>query len=342
MVESEDDMTATPVIQWGILGAGMIARTAIMPAFADLSLASVVAVAGHDSVRLQKFAQDFQIPLVYDSYAALLEDPEIDAVYIALPNSMHYEWTIRALQAGKDVLCEKPLAMTAEEATEMQRIADESDVWLMEAVMYRFHPRIRAINDIIRAGTIGQVTLVRGSFCFTMSDESNYRNDPNLGGGALMDVGSYCINAARYVIGEEPETVFANATFNDAGIDVSVSGVLNFPSGALAHIQCSFGSAEHQSLDIIGTLGTIEIPTPFTAWNGDESTIRITTGADFEEMIFASANPYTLMLDHFSECVRGDAEPFLPAEDGIGTMRTIDAIMRSIASEHVERVLESL
>src|SRR6185437_5504422 len=181
-----DDEISAPV-RWGILGPGLIARNAIMPAFEAVPNASVVAVASRDLARAQTFAADFAIPHVYDDYATVLENPDVEAVYIALPNSLHAQWAIRAARAGKHILCEKPMAMNTAEAEAMVAAAEDADVLLMEAVMYRFHPRMREAAAQVQAGAIGTPMLLRASFCFTMADAANYRNDPAFGGGALLD-----------------------------------------------------------------------------------------------------------------------------------------------------------
>lgn len=341
MLDPVDDEFVAPfgaAVRWGILGPGLIARGAIMPAFASLAHAEVVAVASRDRGRAQAFATEFHVPRAYAGYDLLIDDPEIEAIYLALPNHLHAEWAIRAMQAGKHVLCEKPLAMTAREATAMVAAAEEADVILMEAVMYRFHPRMREVADLIRSGSVGVPSLVRAAFCFTMTDPDNYRNDPAFGGGALLDVGSYCVNAARYLLDEEPVEATALGMLAESGVDAHVSGVLSFPSGALAQIQCSYASAEFQSLDIIGDAGVIDIAQPFTAWRSDETTARLSQGTQEEEMIFPPTDPYARMLDHFSDCVRGHDEPWLAPEDGIGTLRALDALRRSLTSGKVERL----
>jgi D-xylose 1-dehydrogenase (NADP+, D-xylono-1,5-lactone-forming) len=171
-----------------------------------------------------------------------------------------------------------------------------------------------------------------------MADPENYRNDPAMGGGALLDVGIYTVNIARWLIGEEPIMATAMGVPAESGIDASVSGVLAFPSGALAQVQCSFASAEHQMLDLTGTRGVIEAPRPFTAWRNDESAIILTQGDQRSQVIFAPADPYAIMIEHFSACVRDEADPFLPVEDAIGTLRVLDALRRSMISGRTERV----
>jgi D-xylose 1-dehydrogenase (NADP+, D-xylono-1,5-lactone-forming) len=325
----QDFSDIDPPVRWGIIGPGMIARNAIMPAFSQVENAHVLAVASSNAGRATAFAEEFRVPRVYTSYEALLEDPDVEAVYIALPNNLHDLWSTRAMEAGKHVLCEKPLAGSLEDAEHMVAVSLSTGMLFMEAVMYRFHPRTRLVERLLAEGAIGVPVLVRASFCFTFNQASNYRNDPTMGGGALLDVGSYCVNAARMALDEEPYEVNASAILADSGIDATTSGTLAFPSGALAQIQCSFASAEHQQMDIIGTTGSIELLKPFTAWHSDEMIVRLMQGDDLQEIPVAPVNQYSLMLDHFSSCVRGVEEPLLAPDDGLGTMRAMEALRRS-------------
>jgi xylose dehydrogenase (NAD/NADP) len=341
MIDPDDTLTLAnddSPVRWGIIGPGGIARGAIMPAFEEIDNAVVVAVASRERARASAFAADFRIPRAYAGYDMLVDDPDIEAIYIALPNNLHAEWAIRAMQAGKHVLCEKPLAVTAAEAETMVAVAEETGVLFMEAVMYRFHPRIRDTAALVQDGAIGTPLLVRSSFCFTMAQQENYRNVPEMGGGAVLDVGSYCVNATRLLLNEEPHTVMAMSILADTGTDETLTGLLSFPSGALAQIQCSFGSAEHQSLDVVGTDGSIEIAHPFTTWRNDESSIRLTQADQSEEIVFAPADHYAIMLSHFSDCVRDRDDLWSPIDDGVGTLRVIDALRRSAASGRAERV----
>ena len=341
MIEPEETLP-TPSdrapVRWGIIGPGMIARGAIMPAFEALDNAVVIATASRDRQRAQAFATEFQIPRAYAGYDLLIDDPDVEAVYIALPNHQHAEWAIRAMQAGKHVLCEKPLALTAAEAETMVAVAEATGMLFMEGVMYRFHPRAREAVALVRNGAIGTPLLVRASFCFTMANQDNYRSLPEMGGGAVLDVGSYCVNAARWLLDEEPHTAMAMSTLGATGIDETLVGLLAFPSGATAQIQCSYGSAEHQTVDIIGTEGSIDMSHPFTTWRNDEASLRLTQTRQSEEIVFAPVDHYVIMLSHFSECVRNRAEMVTPIDDGIGTLRAIDALRRSAASGRAERV----
>lgn len=203
--------------------------------------------------------------------------------------------------------------------------------------MYRFHPRMQALVERVQRGEIGDPRLVRSSFCFTLSDPTNYRNDPAMGGGALLDVGSYTVNIARWLLGE-PVLALAQGTLAATGSDLTVSGVLTFASGALAQVQCSFASAEHQHLDVTGTTGVFDVPAPFTGFAGPDCVITLQHNRDRATTPYEAANPYALMVEHFGECLRGRAAPFMAAEDGIGTMRALAALQRSLASGRAEAV----
>ncbi len=333
------DMEGTPIIQWGIIGAGNISRVAIAPAFREVPYAKIIAVASSSEARARSFAADFSVEKFYTDYDRLLQDPDVDAIYIALPNNMHMEWTIRALEAGKHTLCEKPLAMNAEEAMQIQEAARKTGRLAMEAFMYRFHPRIQAAYDIIQSGAIGSPKLLHSSFCFTLARPDNYRNIPASGGGALYDVGCYCVGVSRYLLGEEPETVMAQAVYSESGIDESVSGILTFESGALAHIACSFGSAESQTVEIIGSLGTLTMRVPFTSWREDETSIFLKIGNDEDEKIFAQANPYALMLRHFTDCIISGSEPYVSLQESVLQAKTLDALFISMKSRQEESIL---
>ncbi len=332
------DMEGTPIIQWGIIGAGNISRVAIAPAFDEVPYAKIIAVASSSEARARTFAEDFSVDKVYTDYEQLLRDPDVDAIYIALPNNMHLEWTIRALEAGKHTLCEKPLAMNVTEALQIQETSQKTGRLAMEAFMYRFHPRIQAAYEIIQSGVIGSPKLMHSTFCFTFARPDNYRNIPSYGGGALYDVGCYCVGVSRYLLGEEPASVMAQATFTESGIDETVSGTLAFESGALAHIACSFGSVENQFVEIIGTLGKLTMRTPFTSWRENETVISLKIGIDEDERIFEHANPYALMLQHFTDCIISGSEPHISMQESVYQAKTLDALFCSIKSHQEEAV----
>ncbi|POR50382.1 Gfo/Idh/MocA family protein [Bosea psychrotolerans] len=251
------DDTGSRPLRIGVLGAANIAR-AFTSGVAPSKTVTVAAVASRDAGKAQRFAQECGIPRSHGSYEALLADPEIDAIYNPLPNSLHAEWSIRAMEAGKHVLCEKPLAMTAVEARAMFAAARRLGRHLVEAYPYRAQPQTLKLRDLLAEGAIGKVQLIRSSFGVAFSDPSNIRLKPEVGGGALLDAGSYAVSLALLAAGERPERVSAMARWSETGVDLSVVASLEFPNGALAQISCSFATAYHRHALIAGDAGTIE------------------------------------------------------------------------------------
>lgn len=243
------------VLRWGVLGTASIARKRVIPALKASERNTVVALASRERSRAEEVAREAQIPHVFDDYAALLQSPEIDAVYLPLPNSEHHRWTIAAAEAGKHILCEKPLALNAQQAEEMAAAAERANVLLAEAFMYRHHPIVHKVLSMVHSGLIGELSLIRSTFSFTLTDDHNIRLDPELGGGALMDVGCYGINLARLVTGAEPTGVAAVAQLAPSGVDQSFAGVMRFPNHVLAEFDVSLRAAGGPSYELIGTAG---------------------------------------------------------------------------------------
>jgi predicted dehydrogenase len=315
--------------KWGILGPGFIATRAIIPAIRSVSNSRVLAIASSDEERARGVAVRFDVERYYSEYQKLLDDPDIDAVYIALPNHLHCEWTIRAAEAGKHVLCEKPLAMNAGECSEMITACNQAQVLLMEAVMYRFHPRMRYLKQILVTHEIGDVRFVHAAFSFKFNAPGNYRAFKQFGGGSLLDVGSYCVNAARWLTGSEPVSSQALTSYNQASIDLNTSAILRFSEDMSAHIQSSFAAAEHQVIEVVGTIGAVTAPLAFTAWQNDTTILLVQRGTTFEQKEFAPSDPYKLMVEHFATCVMQKTPLLFPAEDGLANLRVLD-MLRSI------------
>lgn len=311
---------------WGVLGAGFIANRAMLPAIQQSANARVLALASHDEQRGRECCQRYGIERVYTAYEALLADPDVQVVYIALPNSLHREWAIRAAHAGKHVLCEKPLALNAAEADEIISTCHSLKVLLMEAVMYRFHPRMQALKHMIAAGEVGDVRFIHTAFSFPFDAPANYRAFPQFGGGALLDIGSYCVNAVHWLVGSEPTAIHPVFSYSHNAIDVSTSAILEFGSQVAAHIQCSFNAAEHQVIEVVGTRAAITASLAFTSWRDDTTALHIQRGAVFERREFAPADPYRLMVEHFTECVLGKTKLLYPPEDGRNTLRVLDVL----------------
>ena len=282
-----------------MLGAAGIADSAVMPAIRASSNGRLVAIASRDQARARDFASRHAVARVSASYEALLGDSEVEAVYIPLVNSQHKEWTLRAVAAGKHVLCEKPLGMNAGEAEEMGAAADKAGVLLMEAFMYRFHPRPRAFITELR-----DPMYVHASFGFTLKDPQNVRMKKELGGGALLDVGCYAVSVARWILGE-PDGVAAWARGDE--VDMTVSALLHFPGGATASVWASFESPEEQELAVVTKGGRERLEGPFSSRDPD---------------------PYRLMVESFGESVIEGRPAAIPVGESVANMRVLDWIAR--------------
>jgi len=311
---------------WGILGPGFIATHAIIPAIQEVSNSRILAVASSNEERSREVALRFGIERFYSDYQALLDDPDVDVVYIALPNHLHREWTTRAAAARKHVLCEKPLAMNAAECNEMITACQQANVLLMEAVMYRFHPRILYLKQMLLARELGDVRFLHAAFSFNFNAPGNYRAYRQFGGGAILDVGSYCVNAARWLIDSEPVSSQAIISYNQESIDLNTSAILRFSEDVSAHIQSSFVAAEHQVIEVVGTTGAVTAPLAFTAWRDDTTILLIQRGAVFEQREFAPSDPYKRMVEHFTTCVMEKTPLLYPAKDGWANLRVLDML----------------
>ncbi len=326
-------------LRWGVLGTAGIARTQVVPAIQASSNGRVVAVAGRDAARSAAFAAEFGIAEVFDDYEALLKSPDIDAVYVPLPNSLHAEWAMRAADAGKAVLCEKPLALDAGEARRVADHFEQRNVPLMEGFMYRFHPQnVRAL-EMVREGAVGDVREVRAHLSVDiMADAAgNVRFDRKLGGGSLLDMGCYAVNAARRMMGMEP--IAAQASFDvDAAteVDVSAAALLEFPDGRIALISSSFKASGQGLYQVIGTEGTIDVPRAFIPGMGSRVAEGLVVLSDPDgrrsETVFEPANHYRLMAEAFAAAVlSGEPVPY-PPQDAVDNMRALDAIAEAARS----------
>jgi predicted dehydrogenase len=323
-------------IKWGVMGNATIARACMIPAIQKSSNGCVHALATRSPSQARQVAADHQIDQIYDSYDALLADAATDAVYIALPNHLHHPWTIKALKAGKHVLCEKPLACSAEEALEMAAVSEDCGRYLMEAFMYRFHPRSRRIKQLVAEGRIGAPCLVRSAFCFRMgqkdwTSEKNARLKPEMGGGALLDVGCYSVSAAIWFLGAQPAQVQAQAIYDPGGVDVHMVGTLGFAGTALATFEASFVSALQQTFTVVGPEGAIELPhNAFIPWEKDAVfVVRRHDEESGQEYVIPGADEYQLMVEHFADVVMGNADLMYPPVDSIGNMRALDALAQA-------------
>jgi predicted dehydrogenase len=322
------------VVRWGILSTANIGVRKVIPATQKAERCEVVAIASRDGERAARTAAELGIPRAHEGYDSLLSDPDVDAVYIPLPNSEHAAWTIAAARAGKHVLCEKPLAMTAAEAEEMVRACANEGVLLMEAFMYRLHPSWEAARDLVASGRIGRVRAVQSWFSYFNDDPGNIRNVPELGGGALYDIGCYCINLSRMLFGGEPTGIEASVTHDATGTDVLTSAILAFDDD-VAVFTCSTRAEPDQRVHIYGTEGRISIGIPFNIPPDRPAQITVTAGGDppvspdSETLTFAAADEYTIQAERFANAVLDGRPLAIPPEDAIGNLRVIDAIFRA-------------
>jgi predicted dehydrogenase len=316
-------------LRWGVLSTANIGRAAVNPAIQAAGNSRLVAVASRDEERARGFAAKADIPRHYGSYDDLLEDEGVDAVYIPLPNSMHREWTIRAAERGKHVLCEKPLALTAAECRDMAAAARAAGVQLMEAFMYRFHPRTEAILERVRAGEVGEVRSIRSTFTFRLSRADNIRLDPDLGGGALMDVGCYCVNASRTVAGAEPVEAQALATWTARGVDAELAGMLRFDTGLVAHFDCALTLERRETLEIGGTDATLLVPSAFLPGTADAPYQELRGRSGESERTVAGADEYRLMVEHFADAVLQETPVRYGPDEAEANLRVIEALYAS-------------
>lgn len=321
----------TPV-RWGVLSLANIALKRFMPAIAASESERLVAVASRNAERARDFCAQKPDIRVHNDYQSLIDDPEIEAIYNPLPNSLHAEWTIRALQAGKHVLCEKPLAVTAEQGSLMIDAAREHGKLLMEAFMYRFHPQIIWALEQIRSGRLGEVRMVRASFCFNILHplrHNDIRLQARLAGGSLMDVGCYAVNFCRAVYGHPPRAVAARVYAPQEGaVEHATSAVLDFGGGRFGQIDSSFALPTQQNVEVIGELGSLRIPTPFVTGVNEAEVVLALEGQTIHQKI-QPADAYRLEIEHFGACVRTGTPPAFSLDETLENLATIEAVYQS-------------
>jgi predicted dehydrogenase len=318
------------VLRWGILSTANIAVEKVIPGMRSATRAEILGIASRDKGRAESAARQLGIPRAYGSYEALLADPDIDAVYVPLPNHLHAQWAIAAARAGKHVLCEKPLAMTALEAQAIVDTSRQAGVVIMEAFMYRQHPSWVAVRELIASGRIGRLSAVDSWFSYHLDDPTNIRNIREVGGGALYDIGCYSINLSRMLFGEEPASVAAAIVRDPASeVDVLTSALLVFPSG-VATFTCATRVEPDQRVSIYGTTGRIEIEIPFNIPPNLPTRVFVTAGGDppvapaTEILEFAPADAYGVEVDRFAEAVLDGAT--VTGEDSVANMRVIERL----------------
>ena len=309
---------ATEPIRWGLLGTSRI-NEKLMRGAALTDAAEIVAVGSRSAATGEAFARAHGIAKSHAAYEALLADPEVDAVYIPLPNALHHPWTLRAIEAGKHVLCEKPYTRHPEEVDIAWGAAQAAGVVLMEAFMWRHTPQAAKLVEL--AGQIGELLHVRSTFSHRLLDDADIRVSAELRGGSLMDVGCYCVSGARLIAGEEPALVFGEQVTTVDGVDRRFSGYLRFPSGLVATFHSGFDSFS-ESLDVTGRDGTILLTDP---WHSLAGVLLL----DGEEVRVEARNPYQCELEDMAAAIRGERAPLLGREDALGQARTIEALYRS-------------
>lgn len=323
-------------LRWGILGCAGIAKRAVIPGIRASSSGELAAIASRDHSKAQQTATEFDIPKAYGSYEDLLADETIDAVYIPLPNHLHMEWTIRAAKAGKHVLCEKPLALTAAEAEAMQQACESAGVQLAEAFMYRYNPRNELIKEILRSGEIGEIRGIHSTFTFNNAgDRNNVRYKREWGGGSIYDIGCYPISAARLFLEQDPEAATVHAFFSEEhdDVDMMASGLIEFRGGVALTFDCAMWAASRNTLEILGAEGRIYMS---PAFGGRDFTITTRDGSRTVET--PEVNQYALQADRFADSVFGNTPPLFPPSDAVNNMRVIDACLKS-ARERVRIVI---
>jgi predicted dehydrogenase len=323
------------VVRWGVLSTANIAVRKVIPAMQRADPCDVVAIASRDPQLASRFANELGIARAHGSYEALLSDPDVDAVYIPLPNHLHAIWTVEAARAGKHVLCEKPLAMDADEATRMLEVCRSHGVRLMEAFMYRLHPSWEAVRQLVASGRIGELLSVQSWFSYFNDDPSNIRNITETGGGALYDIGCYAINLSRMLFDGEPVLLEASMKRDpETGVDVLTSAILEFDRG-MATFTCSTRAEPDQRVHIYGTSGRISIGIPFNIPPDRMTEVFLTSGGDppvqphTDTITFEPADPYVVQAERFARAVMDDDPMPIPAADAVGNMKVIDEIFRA-------------
>ena len=323
-------------VRWGVLGVANIFMKSVLPPLLKSDFIDVAAIASRSAEKARNAAQDFGIAKSYGSYEDLLADQDIEAVYIPLPNHLHAEWIRKAADAGKHVLCEKPLALDAEQAAAAVEYAAKRGIRLMEAFMYRFHPQWQRAREVARIGEIGKIQIVHTAFAYNLKDPDNIRNKPAMGGGALMDIGCYAVSVPRFIFGREPERVVGVVTRDPSfKTDILSSGILDFGNSRSVFTvatQCF----QAQRVDIFGTSGRMHIGLPFNMYPDVPPDLTVITSFGERRPVLPAVDQYALEFEAFSEALRRDLPVPTPAEDAVSNQRVLDALFRSESTGHWE------
>lgn len=319
-------MNGSRVITWGLLSTARINRR-LLEAAAESERAGVIAVASRDAERARTYAREHGIPGAYGSYEALLEDADVEAVYISLPNALHVEWALRALEAGKHVLCEKPFSRRPKDVERAFELAESKGLVFSEAFMWRHHPQTKTLSALLDEGAIGRLRVVRAAFGFRLADGGDVRLNPELEGGALMDVGCYCVNAVRLLAGE-PTRVHGEQVLGERAVDIAFAAMLRCSDDVLAHFDCGFVLPGRAALEAVGEGGSLVVGDPWHAGTpGIE--LRRADAAQTERIPIEPANSYRLELDDVCAAIEDGTAPLLGRDDALGQARAIDALYRS-------------
>lgn len=316
-------------MNWGILGTARIAAKSVIPAIKASKHNSVIAVASRDLTRAAEFVRENEIPKAYGSYEELLSDPNIQAVYIPLPNSEHSRWAIRAMEAGKHVLVEKPFAMNADEAQLMVSTALEKSVVLMEAFMYRYHARLAQMLEIARKGALGKLRIIQSSMSFPLINPDDIRLNAGLGGGALYDLGCYCVDIQRILVGREPRRVQALSYQGNTGVDLQVSATLDFGDQVFGRFDVALNASRQQHTRIIGTEGVLDVVDPFGA-KAEISQAYLAKDGEIKKLSYKRENAYEKMIEHFYNVVASREAPLFPLADSVKNLVVIEALFQSM------------
>ncbi|HEV2591109.1 MAG TPA: Gfo/Idh/MocA family oxidoreductase [Gaiellaceae bacterium] len=319
---------ATSLVKWGILSTADINRK-VIPGFHASTKAELSAVASRTQERADAYAAEWEIPRAYGSYEELLADPEIEAVYISLPNNMHTEWSVKSVEAGKHVLCEKPFTRDPDDVIRAWDAADRAGRLLSEAFMYRHNPQTKQAKELVESGAIGELRLVRSTFSYGLYDESNIRLRPDVEGGALMDVGCYNVSWSRWIAGE-PERVQGEAWYGPSGTDWVFTGTMRFPNDVIAVFDCGTAMTNRDEVEIVGSEGSLFLDDPYHC---NVPVIELRKGDDVERIELEREDSYQLEVENVSDAIRGEAELLLGRDDAMGQARALQALHASATSK---------
>ena len=312
------------LVRYGIVSTAHINRL-LIPGAHESDKVELIAVASRDMTRAEAYAREWGIERAYGSYDALLEDPDVDAVYISLPNTMHVEWSIRAVEAGKHVLCEKPFSRHAEDVEKAFDAAERAGRLLSEAFMYRHNPQTKRLTELVRDGAIGELRVVRAAFSYSLYDANNIRLRTDVEGGSLMDVGCYCVSGSRLLAGE-PDDVLGRAYTGPTGTDWVFTGSMRFPGDVVALFDCGTSLPDRDELEAIGTGGSLFLDDP---WHCRVPVIELRTDEGVERIELDPVDSYRLELENLADAIGGEAPLLLGREDAVAQARALEALHRS-------------